>query len=61
MSAKFPVTNGRMASRTKTPAVAWVGTVSAWMAKWLDQNQTRRSRNGVAVVTAFARYAWTSF
>lgn len=52
MSAKCPVTCGRIASSTKAPATAaHTGRCNETM-KWLVQNHTSRSRNGVGVASA---------
>ena len=52
MSWKRPVTCGRIASCTNAPASAAHWPRRSETVKWLVQNQTSRSRNGVFVVTA---------
>ena len=60
MSAKCPLTCGRMASRSKLPTSANTSAFSADTVKWFDQNQTRRSRKGAGVEAAAASRAATS-
>ena len=53
MSAKRPSTCGRMASRSKQPAVARAsGPLAADMQKWFDQNCTSRSTKPTSARTA---------
>ena len=61
MSAKRPSTKGRMASRSKAPALARSsGALPADTQKWLDQNITRRSRKPISASRARAKRALAS-
>ena len=61
MSAKRPSTKGRIASRSKAPALARkTGALPADTQKWFDQNSTSRSRKPSSASRAWAKRAAAS-
>ena len=61
MSAKRPSTKGRMASRSKEPALARrIWPLVADTQKWLDQKPTSRSTKPISAFRAMAKRARAS-
>src|SRR6202035_2405037 len=58
-STNFPSAQGRIASRSKGPAID--GILSAETQKWFDQNQTSRSAKPMSAVAAASKRALASF